>query len=81
MARIVSDFNLYEALLEEGFKVPEECAGVELLLPADGLVQLRWTVNVRNEELAALGRILVRFGEPNATSAPVEGGAPVEGDE
>ena len=45
------------ALQEEGL-LPEECVSVEMLMPVDGIFQLRYVVNVRTEDLPKLIRAL-----------------------
>lgn len=55
--------ELYEALLAEGFKLPDECADVHLVMPIDGLYQLEYKVNLFGERLAQVGRALAKMGE------------------
>jgi len=55
--------DLYEALLAEGFKLPEECADVQLVMPVDGIYQLEYKVNLYGERLAQVGRALARMGD------------------
>lgn len=59
---IIGGFELGRLLHKEGM-VPEECANIELLTPADGALQLRYTVNVRPEDLPKIARALTRLGE------------------
>lgn len=58
-----SGTNLYRALLAEGFKLPDECADVQLITPTDGVIQLRYVVNVTGSDLVKIGRALARIGE------------------
>ena len=39
-----------KALMDAGL-VPDECADIEILLPADGLFQIRYTINVKPEDI------------------------------
>lgn len=59
---VVPPLNLYGALLAEGFTLPIECVDVTVLMPADGLIQLRYVVNPTREQLAQLGRAIARLG-------------------
>jgi len=52
--------DLYTALKAENYDLPDECGDVELVMPVDGVFQLRFIVNVTKENLAKLGRALVR---------------------
>ncbi len=63
MARVISTYGLYEALKAEGFLLPDECADVQMLMPIDGMYQLAYKVNLRDEDLVKLGRALVRLAE------------------
>jgi len=64
MAQPVSKhLDLYHALLNEGFKLPDECAGVHLVMPVDGVYQLEYKVNLHGERLAQVGRALAKMGE------------------
>jgi hypothetical protein len=51
---------LYDALKKEGYNLPDECGDAELHMPVDGVFQLRFVVNVTRENLAKLGRALIR---------------------
>ena len=55
--------DLYKALKSEGFILPDNCGDVELVMPVDGLMQVRYTVIVYGEQLAQLGRALAKLGE------------------
>lgn len=54
---------LWAALKAEGYPLPEECASVEAVYPIDGVIQLRLTVNLTPEHLAAFGRAMIRIAE------------------
>lgn len=58
-----STFELGNALRDEGFDLPKECADVRLMIPVDGIFQLQYEVNVYGESLAQLGRALVRIAK------------------
>lgn len=49
-------------LAKEGL-LPSECVDVKLLIPADGVMRLRYTVNIRNEDLPKLVRALAAVAE------------------
>lgn len=55
--------DLYQALKDEGFILPDECGDVEMRLPVDGVIQLAYIVNLTDERLAQFGRALVRMAE------------------
>lgn len=55
---------LYQALKEEGFDLPRECGDVYLVMPVDGVYQLKYTVNLTPEDLIKIGRALARIGRP-----------------
>lgn len=63
MARVISTHGLYEALKAEGFILPDECADVHMTMPIDGLYQLHYTVNLRDEDMIKLGRAFIRMAE------------------
>lgn len=63
MIRAVMAYGLYQALKDEGYELPKECADVELVMPVDGIFRLRMLVNLTNESLAQLGRALIRLSE------------------
>ena len=54
MATLISGYTLGDALIKAGLWVPDECYSVELIAPADGAMQLRYTMNVREEDLSKL---------------------------
>ena len=60
---LVGGTPLYRCLVAEGFIVPPECGDVELHMPVDGLLQLKYVENVTEERLGMLGRALVRLAE------------------
>ena len=65
--RIPTGSELYEALLKEGFRLPENCADVKMIMPIDGMFQLMYTVNLTGHELAKVGRALERIGNKQDT--------------
>ena len=65
--------SLHEALKLEDFPLPDECTLVEPLLPIDGMIQLRYTVNLRPEQLAAFGRALVRIANQDFEPSKKDG--------
>lgn len=68
MAHRFSPPSLYLALQAEGFELPKECSDVHMTMPVDGLYQLHYTVNLTEEDVARIGRALVRLVEsPHAT--------------
>lgn len=52
---------LYQALLAEGFVLPEECGDVSLELPVDGITQLVCRINITPRNVAQIGRALCRL--------------------
>ncbi len=63
VVRAIGPTLLYRALQEVGFELPKDCGDVELLLPVDGVPQLRMTVFIHGERLELLGQALARLGE------------------
>lgn len=63
MIRVITAYGLYEALKDEGFELPKECADVELVMPVDGIFKLRLIVNMTDVTLPQLGRALIRLSE------------------
>ena len=51
---------LYHALLAEGFDLPPNCGDIEMELPVDGLIRLKYVENLSGERLAQFGRALQR---------------------
>lgn len=62
-SRAYSPPNLYSALKEEGFILPDEIADISIELPVDGPAQLIIRINVFGEKLAQVGRALERIGK------------------
>lgn len=60
--------NLYEALKAEGFLLPDECSEVYMTTPIDGLPQLHYTVNLRNDDLTKVGRALQQMAGSGPTA-------------
>lgn len=54
--------ELVDALLAEGFDIPKECSHIDMGIPIDGVMQIHYTVNLMPEQMARLGRALVRVG-------------------
>ena len=54
---------LYDALKAEGFQLPDECGDLKLTMPVDGIMQMHYTVNLRPEDVAKIGRALAKVGE------------------
>lgn len=63
MAHLIAAYGLYEALKAEGYELPKECCDVRLLAPVDGLYRLELIVNLTNEDVARVGRALVRVSK------------------
>jgi len=63
MIIVPTSTDLCRALEAEGFPLPDECADVSLRMPADGVFQLVYTVNVSGTRLQQLGRALERVGK------------------
>lgn len=62
MARVVYiPPSLYEALKAEGFVLPDECGDCQIDLPVDGVPQLVCRINITSENVAQIGRALVRL--------------------
>lgn len=66
--RLFRGNELGKYLIEEGV-LPPQCRNVELLLPVDGALALRYEVFVTAEDLPKLARCLVRLGE---SATPVD---------
>jgi len=62
--------HLYDALKAEGFMLPDECGDVTMTMPVDGMFQLHYIVNLTADDIARIGRALVRLG--TAQSSVVE---------
>lgn len=60
--------QLYLALKQVGFVIPNECGDIVLIMPVDGPVTIRYTVFVMDEELKKLGEALrlIAAGEVQA---------------
>lgn len=65
MKRVMTTYGLYQALVDEGYVLPEECGDVEMRLPVDGVIQLALIVNLTDETLAMFGRALIRMAGKN----------------
>jgi hypothetical protein len=72
--------ELYHALVDEGFVLPDDCADVHLTMPIGGLFQLHYTVNVSGDNLIKLGRALARIGEKHVGEPAVVAGWESSGD-
>ena len=65
MASAIVGFNLGQALIDEGLDIPPDCRGVELLMPADGVIRLRYEVNVNVDDLPKIARVLMASAKAN----------------
>lgn len=63
---ITATREIEDALVAEGL-VPEKCSQVDLLMPADGIVSLRYTVFVEGEAWARLARAFSRIADAKKT--------------
>jgi hypothetical protein len=61
VADAVSSVGLYAALRAEGYTLPKNCADIELELPVDGAVVVRCRLLLDADDVACLGRALVRL--------------------
>lgn len=59
----VSGTNLYNALKEEGFELPPECGDVEMSLPVDGVIQLRYIENLSGDRLIKFANALRKLAK------------------
>lgn len=53
MTRLIAGYRLGKILADMGV-LPDECADVEMLIPVDGVLRLRYTVNVTQEDARKL---------------------------
>jgi hypothetical protein len=53
--------HLHQALLDEGFELPDETAEVRVVMPAGGVFQLEIIQNLNHENLAKVARALTRI--------------------
>ena len=67
MAEVVGGTNLYAALKQVGFPIPEECGDIALVLPVDGIMMLRYSTFVTGENLVKLAEALKLIGEKDPT--------------
>jgi len=79
MLRYPSGSELYEALKAEGFTLPDECADVRMVMPIDGVFQLHYIINLRDDDLVKWGRALQRLGTVGAEPVKVRQAVPVDG--
>jgi hypothetical protein len=63
--------ELYEALKAEGWTMPEGCGDVEILLPVDGVVQMKLNVLMTAEVLMQIGGALARIAKARLTPPEV----------
>ena len=66
ITKIYAGQTLGKYLNDEGL-LPPECADVELFVPSDGLLQLKYTVNVTDEDLGKIRRALERLEESESS--------------
>ena len=71
MATIIGTIGLYEALLAEGYALPEHCADIRIDMGVDTAVTLTFTQYVTDEDLAKLGRAMARMAGQPVESAPM----------
>ena len=62
-SKIMASYQLYQALKDEGFVLPDECGDVTLTMPVDGILQLHYHINLTDVTLAQVGRALARIAE------------------
>lgn len=62
---LVKEVALKDALLKEGFDLPDGCGNVKLFLPGGDVFVLEYQIVVSKEKLGKLGRALARVGEGN----------------
>lgn len=55
-------YELGKLLADEGL-LPKECANIEILTPADDIMQIRYTVNVTGEDLPKIARAFATLAE------------------
>jgi hypothetical protein len=65
---------LYLALVAEGFTLPENCGDVELVIPVDGVIALKYTELMTGERLERLGKALIRLSKPAGPGAECDCG-------
>jgi hypothetical protein len=63
--------RLRDALRAEGYELPEECAGVELTMPVDGIMQLKLVVNLTGKSLGQLANALQVIARETQDDVPV----------
>jgi hypothetical protein len=63
MSRIIGTFRLLEALMAEGFPIPDECREARLVMGVDCALVIQYEVFVTDENLLKLGRALQRLAQ------------------
>lgn len=64
MINYAASHTLYTELKAEGYLLPDDCVDVELVAQAvDSPMQIKFTCFVTQENLAKIGRALVRMSE------------------
>lgn len=63
MGRNVNTWSFDKALKAEGFELPKECADVNLVFPVDGVLMIKYDCFVTHEDLAKIGRAMIRMAE------------------
>lgn len=63
MAVKMSTRGLDAALLAEGFALPPNCREVRLIASPNSALMLQYDTYVTDEDLAKVGRALIRMGE------------------
>lgn len=68
---LIDGSALSRALIAEGL-VPEECGDIEISMPVDGAVVLKYVVFVRNVDMLKLSRAFKRVAKDNAQEADTD---------
>lgn len=63
MVTIIGGIRLVDALKAEGIELPPNCADIELVMPVDGVIVLKYIELMTDDRLAKLGRALTRLAE------------------
>lgn len=61
MSALSIGVDFYAFLRDEGIKLPDDCSGVALSTPLDGVVEMKVTVRLTSEQVAAYGRATEKF--------------------
>jgi hypothetical protein len=66
MGHAFSSSDLSKHLEAAGIPYPPECADVEVLMPADGIMQIRFTINVTTDMLPKIAKALQAYHDDRA---------------